>query len=420
MQKLFRGDAELYVAGFDRPNISLAVSAKRSSPKQLLQFLESHKGESGIVYALSRKSSEEWASFLLANGHRALAYHAGMSAPEREENQNIFMAEKGVIVCATIAFGMGIDKPDVRFVFHADLPATLDAYYQEIGRAGRDGQPAEAHMVFGLEDIRMRRKFIDDEGAGDERRRREHKRLDALIAYCEAPACRRQMLLAYFGEESGPCGNCDICRNPADTVDGTADARRILETIGLTGERYGASHIVDVLEGKSTERITAQRHDALPVFASGRDRTRNEWQSLIRQLVGAQFLNLDVAGFGGLSLAAKGRALREGHETFRYRRDMMPAAKAKGKARADRAAAAAALAPAEDELLQRLKALRWKLSQQRRVPPYVIFSDRSLIDMAQRRPLTEFDFREVHGVGDSKCEQFSKVFLSEIAQHLSG
>ncbi len=223
--KIFGGTAEVFVAGFDRPNIKLTVEAKQNAKKQLLDFLEDHRGESGIVYSLSRKSTEETAAALVKDGHRAVPYHAGLSAGDRGDAQDLFMAEKGVIVCATIAFGMGIDKPDVRFVFHTDLPSSLDAYYQEIGRAGRDGLSAEAHMVFGLSDIQMRRRFIDQEEGGEERRRREHKRLDALVAYCEAPECRRQALLAYFGEFSEPCGNCDVCLDPSGLIDGTAEAR---------------------------------------------------------------------------------------------------------------------------------------------------------------------------------------------------
>ena len=415
--KLFGGKAQSHVAGFDRPNIKLAVAAKRGTPKQLLAFLEGHKGESGIVYGLSRKSAEEWAAFLTAEGHRAVSYHAGMTPAAREENQNLFMAEKGVIVCATIAFGMGIDKPDVRFIFHADLPSSLDAYYQEIGRAGRDGLPAEAHMVFGLEDLRMRRKFIDDEEAGEERRRREHKRLDALVSYCEAPACRRQTLLAYFGEASDPCGNCDNCLDPKETVEGTVEAQKILSAIHRTGQRFGAAHIVDVLEGKASDKATSLGHDRLPLFGIGKDRARAEWQSLIRQLVAGQFITLDVAGHGGLSIAAKGRALLKGAEEFRYRSDMIRASPR--KQHRERAAEAAELDPQRETVLQRLKALRWQLSRQRRVPPYVIFSDRSLIDMASRLPLTAMDFAQVHGVGAAKLAAFGQIFLAEIAASLA-
>src|SRR5205085_7645113 len=229
--KLLDGRANVFVHGFDRPNIRLSVAAKRNTPKQLMTFFERHRGESGIVYCLSRKSTGQTADFLNANGVKALAYHAGLDKRSRDDNQAVFMTEAGVVMCATIAFGMGIDKPDIRFVFHADMPGSPEAYYQEIGRAGRDGLPAEAHMIFGLEDLRMRRMFIDQEDAGEERRRREHKRLDALVAYCESPICRRQTLLAYFGEMIEPCGNCDICLDPAETADGTIEAKKILSAI---------------------------------------------------------------------------------------------------------------------------------------------------------------------------------------------
>ncbi len=410
--KLFGGSVKEFVSGFDRPNSRLTVRPKNNTRQQLLSFLEDRRGESGIVYALSRRSAEEWAQLLAASGHRAVAYHAGLSADERANAQNLFMTEKGIIVCATIAFGMGIDKPDVRFVFHADLPQNLDSYYQEIGRAGRDGAPADAHMVFGLQDIQMRRRFIDDEGAGAERARREHKRLDALVAYCEAPDCRRQSLLGYFGEYSEPCGNCDVCLDPVERVDGTVEARLVCSAMQASGERYGAAHIADILLGKQSDKVMNAGHSVLPMFGAGKAHSRSHWQSFIRQLVGGGMLTLDVAGFGGLSLSAKGRRLLDGELPFQYRPDMVRQTR-KDK-RVDSGSAGAPRDSQADELLARLKALRLKLAKQRGVAAYIIFSDRSLIDMAQKKPLTKWDFAEVNGVGASKLEQLGEIFLQEI------
>ena len=314
--KIFGGQADIFVAGFDRPNIKLTVEPKTNAKKQLLNFLDDRSGESGIVYALSRKSVEGWAEFLKDEGFRALPYHAGLSAEVRAENQNIFMAEKGVIICATIAFGMGIDKPDVRFVFHADLPATLDAYYQEIGRAGRDGERADAHMIFGMQDIVLRRRFIDNEDGEPKYIKQQHARLRSLVSFAQATGCRRQVLLQYFGEASEPCGNCDAC----------------LGFVGMDQTAAPAS-----LRGRMKSRPSSNHQPA---------------------------------------------AVRD---------------------------------PRSEDLLQHLKALRMKLAKSRGVPAYVIFSDRTLIDMAAKIPLTRWDFGEVHGVGAAKQEQFGELFLREIA-----
>jgi ATP-dependent DNA helicase RecQ len=413
VQKLFGGQAKVHVSGFDRPNISLTVEPKSNTGKQMLTFLEGHRGSSGIVYALSRKSCEEWAEHLCADGHVAVAYHAGMTPAQRAEAQELFMAEPGIIVCATIAFGMGIDKPDVRFVFHADLPSSLDAYYQEIGRAGRDGEAAMAHMVFGQGDIRMRRGFIDDNDADDTNKRREHRRLDALVNYCEASSCRRVALLGYFGEEAPPCGNCDVCTNPAETRDGTSQARKILEAVHATGERFGVIHIVDILTGKASDRAAMLGHINLKVFGSGKDMQRAHWQSLMRQMTAAGLLHLDSGGFGGLSISAKGQSLLRDTVRFDYRLDAKPTTKKSARAAAMQAASND---PRMDALLTRLKELRRRLAAERRVPAYVIFSDKTLIDMAAQKPVDREEFAEVHGVGAAKLKEFAGIFLAEIAR----
>ena len=410
--RLFDGEAERIVLGFDRPNIKLTVEAKHDWKKQLLGFLARHKGVSGIVYCLSRKKTEETAAFLNEHGVRALAYHAGMDKEQRDANQNAFMTEPAIVMVATIAFGMGIDKSDVRFVFHADLPGSLEAYYQEIGRAGRDGAPAEAHMLFGLGDIRMRRIFIEQEEAGEDHKRREHQRLNALIAYCEAPGCRRQILLGYFGETSEPCGNCDLCENPGTLIDGTEAARAALEAVHQTGERYGAGHIADVLRGTRNEKVANAGHDRIAAFGAGASRKKEDWQALVRQLVAGGFLHLDVAGHGGMSLTAKGRALLRGEESFRHR----PPIERKAERKLREAAAAMPGGDIDAALLASLKELRLRLAKQRRVPAYAIFPDRTLLDMAQRRPQSMSEFAEVNGVGAKKLEEFGEMFLRAIRE----
>jgi ATP-dependent DNA helicase RecQ len=409
--KIFAGDALGVVTGFDRPNLSLAVALKSNWKKQVADFAAARPGASGIVYCLSRRKTEEVATLLRGRGHTALAFHAGMEADEKAQAQNRFMTEPGVVMVATIAFGMGIDKPDIRYVLHTDLPASPEAYYQEIGRAGRDGAPAETLLLYGLDDMRMRRVFIEQEDSPPERKRREHKRLDTLIAYCEAPTCRRRMLLRYFGEEIAACGNCDVCLDPAETHEGTAEACKVLAAVQGTGQKFGAAHIVDVLRGAETEKIVRFRHAALPSFGAGADRSQRQWLGIIRQMVATGLLDIDIVGFGGLRVTAAGAALLRGDGAFRYRADRIRKdAKAKrGPAPADGLDAVAA------DLLQHLKAVRLKLAKERGVPAYVIFSDRTLVDMAAKRPRTADDFAEVFGVGSAKLQSFADIFLHAIA-----
>ena len=425
-EKLFGENGKIFMQGFDRPNIHLAVTFKQDWKQQMLSFLRRHEGESGIVYCLSRKKTEETAALLLANGITALPYHAGMEKWQRDGNQDRFMREDGVVMVATIAFGMGIDKPDVRFVLHTDLPGSMEAYYQEFGRAGRDGAPAQALMLYGLGDIRMRRQFIEQEGGGEDRRRQEHKRLDALLAYCEAPQCRRQPLLAYFGEEAEPCGHCDLCLDAAPAVDGTDLAQLALAAIRDTGQRFGAAHIVDVLCGANNEKVRKFNHNRLDSHGAGKARRKPEWQSILRQLVAGGYLQLDMEGYGGLAISTRGQAVLRGEEDFFYRPDAAPQPRDAG-ARDGRVRRGPAARPAglQDEdlstrdldLLGQLKALRSRLSKERGVPAYVVFSDRSLADMALNRPASIDEFATIHGVGQAKLKKFSTPFLAVIAEH---
>ena len=415
--RLFAGEVESIVLGFDRPNIRLSVEMKRDWKRQLRDFISRHRGESGIVYCLSRKKTEETAALLAADGVRALAYHAGMDKARREASQNVFMTEPGVVIVATIAFGMGIDKADVRFVLHTDLPGSIEAYYQEIGRAGRDGAPAEALMLYGLADMRMRRVFIEDEDAGEERKRREHKRLDALLGFCEAPACRRITLLDYFGERAQACGNCDVCLDPAERVDGTEDARKVLSAVRRSGERFGAAHVIDILRGAETEKVVRAGHHRLPTFGAGAARGKGEWQSLIRQMVATGILRLDIAGYGGLATTDQGRALLRGDGVFRYREDTVARVPAARRPARD-ATSDEPLTGEQAALLGILKEVRLRLAKERGAPAYVVFSDRSLVDMVRRLPRTAEDFAAVNGVGAAKLKEFAEPFLGAIADAL--
>jgi len=417
VDKLFKGDVNIYVSGFDRPNISLAVTPKQSWKSQLAAFVKTRKGDSGIVYCLSRKKCEDAAATLNGLGHRALVYHAGMDKFARDDNQKCFVRDPGIIMCATIAFGMGIDKPDVRFVFHTDLPSSMENYYQEFGRAGRDGDAADCEMLFGMGDIRMRRQFIEGDGSGEAETRRAHKRLDKLIAYCEAPTCRRQALLAYFGDTSKPCGNCDVCLDPMELTEGTREAQMVLSAIVRTGQRFGPAYICDILVGANVQRIRDFGHDKLPTWGVGKHLKKPQWHSIIRQMVASGFVHLDVAEYGGISMTAQGKELLRGATEFSYR--PMTVKHISGKATnpprgAKTSQVEQSLSETEMEVLIRLKAARTTLAQEQNVPAFMIFHDKTLRDMARRRPKSTSEMANVHGVGKAKLDRFGQIFLDAL------
>ncbi|GBD48399.1 DNA helicase RecQ [Methylopila sp. Yamaguchi] len=406
IEKLFAGQADSFVSGFDRPNIAISVADKRDVGTAIERYVTARPGLSGVVYRLSRKKVEETAANLRKSGVNALAYHAGMEASERSAAQEAFLAEPGVVMVATVAFGMGIDKSDVRYVVHGDIPGSLEAYYQEIGRAGRDGAPAEALMFYGLEDVRTRRRFIDEQDSDDERKRVEARRLDALVGFCETTSCRRQTLLAYFGETTGPCGNCDTCLDPPDVIDGTREARLLLGLVAATGERFGAAHIVALAVGHMSETVEARGHDRLPGFGKGADRPAAEWRGIVRQLVALGALKVEAGAYGGLQLSPKGGRILDGAETV-----MIAKPKEKKRERRRMVAESAGFDGVDGELLGRLKALRRELAIARAVPAYVIFSDRTLVEMAATKPRTPQALAKVKGVGEAKLDAFGDMFL---------
>ena len=417
VQKLSLEDARVFLSSFDRPNIRYHVYPKNNPRRQLLGMLRAkHSADSGIVYCLSRKKTEQTAEWLRQEGFDALPYHAGLGSERRRRTQRRFVADEVRIVVATIAFGMGIDKPDVRFVAHLDLPKSFEAYYQETGRAGRDGLPATAFMVYGLQDIGLLRRFIDESGAPDERRRVEHLKLNGLLGFCETTRCRRQVLLDAFGETlAEPCGNCDTCLEPIDTWDGTEAAQKALSAVIRTGERFGQGHIIDVLLGDATPKVDRFGHHRLPTFGVGRDLDRRTWQSVIRQLVAAGLLSVDIEGYGGLRLGEDARSVLRGERMLRLRHE--PKSQAKSRKKPSRAIVASLDRPEDEELFEVLRAERMKLARAQKVPPYVIFSDRSLIEMSILRPTDLLAMGMVHGVGEVKLERYGETFLAIIARH---
>ncbi|MFZ5710248.1 MAG: DNA helicase RecQ [Pseudomonadota bacterium] len=398
-----------FLRGFDRPNIRLAFAEKDQPRAQILSFAAARRGQSGIVYCGTRAKTETLAGALRGAGHDALAYHAGMDGDARRLAETRFQREDGLVVVATVAFGMGIDKPDIRWVAHADLPRSIEAYYQEIGRAGRDGDPAETLTLYGADDIRFRRTQIDEGLAPDDRKAADHARLNALLGLAEAQGCRRARLLSYFGETSGPCGNCDLCERPPATFDATEAVRKALSAILRTGESFGAGHVIDVLVGSRTGKVAERGHDRLPTFGIGADLSRGDWQVVFRQMAAHDLIRPDPARHGGLRMTEAARPVLRGDAGIIFRR-----AAARPAGAPDRTGPRELADEGDAALLAALKARRRALAEAARVPAYVIFPDRTLLDMARRRPATLDEMAAVHGVGAKKIETYGHAFLEVV------
>ncbi len=419
LSRLALTEDDLFVTGFDRPNIHYAVVPKRKPRRQLVRFLRAeHPRDAGIVYCLSRKSVEKTAGVLSEQGFRAIPYHAGLDDATRHHHQERFLKEDGLIVVATVAFGMGIDKPDVRFVAHLDPPQSLEAYYQETGRAGRDGLPADAWMTYRLSDIVRLRQIIAGDGPREEHHWTKHHKLDALFGYCETTTCRRQVLLRYFGEADAPgaCGHCDRCLNPVETWDGTVAAQKLLSCIARTGQRFGAGHVIDVLRGGNTQKVRSFSHDALPTHGVGADRSKKAWKSIVRQLAAQGLIRVDVSGYGALQLTEACGPVLRGEVEVRLRREP----KTPAGASASTTKTAARAEPETEEgraLFEALRARRMELARLQDVPPYVIFHDKTLLAMVEHRPQSLDEFGQLSGVGSVKKARYGEDFLAVVQEH---
>ncbi|RXV66753.1 DNA helicase RecQ [Roseovarius sp. A46] len=405
--KLFDGQPpEVFLHGFDRPNIHLAFAAKDKPRQQILSFAAARKGQSGIVYCGTRAKTESLAQALSETGHNACAYHGGMEADRRRHVEHRFNTEDGLIVVATVAFGMGVDKPDIRWVAHADLPKSIEAYYQEIGRAGRDGAPAETLTLYGPDDIRLRRTQIDEGLAPPERRGADHGRLNALLGLAETLECRRVALLRYFGEQAAPCGHCDLCETPPETFDGTEAVQKALSAILRTEERFGAGHLIDILMGNPTDKVRARGHDDLPTFGVGRDMDRRGWQGVFRQMMGHDLVRPDPERHGALVMTEAARPILRAEIPIRLRREVAE--------RTPRPAVKALVSEEDAPLLSALKAKRRALAEAAGVPAYIVFNDRTLIEMAETRPADLDAMARIGGVGATKLERYGAAFLEVI------
>jgi ATP-dependent DNA helicase RecQ len=410
-EKLFVRSPRVFVRSFDRPNLFLAMRPKADATRQLIDRLEAHRGEAGIVYCSSRRRTEELATEFASAGRRALPYHAGLDHGVRARNQDAFLREDDCIVCATVAFGMGIDKPDVRFVFHADMPSSIEAYYQEIGRAGRDGLPADTFTLYSAGDIELRRRQILDNGAPEERKRVETAKLDDLVALCETARCRRQTLLGMFGEDSAPCGHCDVCQGAVRLIDGRVEAQKAMSAILRTSGRFFFGHLANILSGKATEPVLRHGHETLKTFGVGKDRAPAEWRGVLRQLQSGRLIERDGDDRDRLILTEEGRRVLRGEAPFALREDVV-----NRKARRRRPAEAGPTGDADAELLAALKSLRGAIAAAQKQPAYVIFPDRTLIEIAKRRPRGLDELANIHGVGAVKLQKYGPAFLAVIRE----
>ncbi|MBX5046282.1 DNA helicase RecQ [Rhizobium lentis] len=416
VERLGLNDAEIFTTSFDRPNIAYEIVERDQARQQLLRFLSGHKGNSGIVYCLSRAKVEDTAEWLNGQGIRALPYHAGMDRRLRDTNQDAFLKEENLCLVATVAFGMGIDKPNVRYVAHLDLPGSVEAYYQETGRAGRDGLPSEVWMAYGMADVIQRRRMIDEGNAADEIKRVERAKLNALLAICETASCRRQAILAHFGEaHAGQCGNCDTCLKPVETWEGTEAAIKALAAVYRTGERFGAGHVIDVLVGNVNEKTERFGHIDMPVFGAGKDIPARRWQSVYRQLLAMGLIRLDHGAYGALKLEPEARAVFKHERQVFFRKDR-PASERRTK-KAERSERKSGLSGADGTLFEALRAERMSIAKSLGVPPYVVFPDTTLIAFATERPRSRKELLGISGVGQSKVERYGDAFLEIILSH---
>jgi len=414
VDKIFPKKPSIFIAGFDRPNIYLSMLPKDNAKKQILSFIEPLRNQTGIIYCSTRKKTEEWSKFLKEKNFNALPYHAGMTVDNRKKNLEAFIQEEGIVITATIAFGLGIDKPNVRFVCHANMPGNIESYYQEIGRAGRDGLPSLNLTIYGLDDISLRSRQINEQDSTKEKKLLDSQKLNQLIALCEATRCRRQVLLSYFGEQISACGNCDICKNGIKLIDGTRDAQKILSAIKRTGERFGVAHIVDILIGNQTENIKKYSHNKLKTFGVGNNLNKNTWQSIIRQLFSAGHIHIDIENYGALKILKTGNDILFNSFEFKRREEFL-IAKAniiKNKINIDD------ILGEDEKLYEKLRELRLEFAKKLKLPAYVIFPDKSLIEMAKYKPKNLSELEKIYGVGKAKLKKFGNQFVKLIEENI--